>query len=161
MGYIREINSDSSPFSRFEVARKRNKPFCASGFSNNLFKDRTGISCPVNRDQLLNISEFGPNRFGPAGVSFLNKPTVRGGAYRPILTADEGARCDACLTLACPMVRSTWSPTLIAPSISDRRRNMIRRIYLSASRRAWESGRSSLQPFLAETEDLARCKSIT
>jgi hypothetical protein len=32
---------------------------------------------------------------------------------------------------------------------------------LSAPRRAWESGRSSLQPFLAETEDLARCKSIT
>jgi hypothetical protein len=32
---------------------------------------------------------------------------------------------------------------------------------LSASRRAWESGRSSLQPFLAENKDLARCKSIT
>jgi hypothetical protein len=32
---------------------------------------------------------------------------------------------------------------------------------LSAPSRAWESGRSSLQPFLAENKDLARCKSIT
>src|SRR5450631_520141 len=32
---------------------------------------------------------------------------------------------------------------------------------LSASRPAWESGRSSLQPFLAETEDPTLCKSDT
>ena len=32
---------------------------------------------------------------------------------------------------------------------------------LSASRRAWESGRSSLQTFLAETEDPTLCKSDT
>jgi hypothetical protein len=32
---------------------------------------------------------------------------------------------------------------------------------LSASCRVWESGRSSLQPFLAEIDDHTRCKSIT
>src|SRR6266852_4150302 len=32
---------------------------------------------------------------------------------------------------------------------------------LSAPCSAWESGRSSLQPFLAENQHLARCKSIT
>ena len=32
---------------------------------------------------------------------------------------------------------------------------------LRAISRAWESGRSSLQPFLAETEDVTLCKSNT
>jgi hypothetical protein len=32
---------------------------------------------------------------------------------------------------------------------------------LSAPRHAWESGRSSLQPFLAEIEDLSRATSMT